>query len=207
MSSALVVVGSPHPSSFCHAMAAAAGSVFADSGVEVRVRDLYAEGFDPVARSDGARTAGAGTERPGVPADRLVAEHRVLLSEATHLVVAHPNWWGKPPAIMAGWLDRVFVPGVAYRLDTRDGVPTPLLNVRSLLVLNTGDTPAERERDVFGDPLDAIWRRCVGAYLRRAVVERVLAGPLGDATDETRTRWLAQVRHAAERLAHPSVGV
>ena len=203
MSSALVVLGSPNPSSFCHAMAQQVSRVFAEHGVDVRVRDLYAEGFDPVARADEARTDSSG---PAVPADWLVAEHRSLLSAADHLVVAHPNWWGKPPAIMAGWLDRVLVPGVAYRLDNRDGVPTPLLKLRSLLVLNTGDTPAERERDVFGDPLDAIWRRCVGAYLHRAVVERVLAGPLGDATDETRTRWLAQVRHAAERLAQPPVG-
>ena len=61
------------------------------------VHDLYAEGFEPVSG-----------------ADAIVHRHRDEIASADGLVVVHPNWWGKPPAIMAGWLDRVIVPGVAY---------------------------------------------------------------------------------------------
>ncbi|GAB2647923.1 hypothetical protein GCM10009743_24250 [Kribbella swartbergensis] len=116
-------------------------------------------------------------------------------------MVAHPNWWGKPPAIMAGWIDRVIVPGVAYELVTAEGEPTCLLRLRRLVVLNTGDTPPEREAEVFGDPLAAIWERCVGTYLGDATVERLLATPLGGSTPERRQAWLDQARRL---LAEPS---
>jgi putative NADPH-quinone reductase len=101
---------------------------------------------------------------------------------------------------MAGWLDRVLVPGVAYRLDAREGLPTSLLRLRAVLVLNTGDTPPERERQVFGDPLDDIWRRCVGAYLGGAAVHRVVASPLGGSTEAEREAWLDEVGRVADAL-------
>lgn len=132
--------------------------------------------------------------------DPLLRAHRDALARADHLVVAHPNWWGMPPAIMVGWLDRVMVPGVAYRLARAEGLPTTLLRLQSLLVLNTGDTPPEREATVFGDPLDSIWRRCVGTYLGDASVARLLAGPMAGSTDSQRASWLREARALAASL-------
>jgi len=193
MSRALVVVANPKPDSFSHAMAAASIDALERLGHAVDVHDLYAEGFQPVLHAAEAATAGPEAESAlTAGADPLVTEHRRSLAAADTLVVAHPNWWGKPPAIMAGWIDRVVVPGVAYRLATGEGEPECLLRLRRLLVLNTSDTPAERETAVFGDPLDAIWRRCVGAYLGDAVIERMVAGPMASATARQRQDWLDQ---------------
>lgn len=201
MAYALVVIGSPNPQSFAHAMAARATKALERKGVRCKVHDLYAEGFAPVAPPEEAFTAGTEVEHVvGATPDPVVQAHRKALSQATYLVVAHPNWWGKPPAIVAGWLDRVLVPGVAYRLAQREGLPESLLRLRAMLVLNTGDTPPERERADFGDPLDAIWRRSVGAYLGGASVHRILAGPLGGSTDEQRTGWLESVDTAVRAL-------
>lgn len=189
---ALVVIANPKAGSFTHAMGTAAADALARSGHEVSVHDLYAEGFQPVLRADEALTSGSAADSAFTRgADPLVAEHRRRLADADILVVAHPNWWGKPPAMMAGWMDRVIVPGVAYRLETGDGEPQCLLRLSRLVVLNTSDTPAEREVSVFGDPLDAIWRRCVGAYLGGATVTRLVAGPLASSTDLDRAAWLA----------------
>ena len=197
VSTALVVIGSPNPNSFVHAMAQRAIRTLESRGVACELHDLYVEGFDPVAPTDETFTAGLDVEAAiAASADPVVTAHRRALSQATHLVVAHPNWWGKPPAIVAGWIDRVLVPGVAYRLDQREALPTCLLHLRSVLVLNTGDTPAERERDVFGDPLDAIWRRCIGAYLGDAAIHRILASPVGGSTQSQRTQWLNDVERA-----------
>ena len=66
-----------------------------------------------------------------------------------------------------------------------------------------GDTPPEREVEVFGDPLDAVWRRCVAAYLGDPPVERLLAGPLAGSTPAQREGWLADVAGAVGRLAGP----
>ena len=153
MVNVLTVIGSPDPGSFVHALAREVTAVLRARGDDVEERDLYAEQFPPVAPPGEAYTAGLDVEAAvAATADPLVRRHRLALSRADLLVVAHPNWWGKPPAIMAGWIDRVVVPGVAYRLERREGLPTSLLRLRGVLVLNTGDTPPEREREVFGDP-------------------------------------------------------
>ena len=98
---------------------------------------------------------------------------------------------------MAGWMDRVLVPGVVYELDAAEDEPTCLLDLRRLIVLNTGDTPAERETGVFGDPLSLIWERCVGAYLGGAEVRRLLASPVAGSTPEQRRAWLVRARELA----------
>lgn len=95
---------------------------------------------------------------------------------------------------MAGWMDRVIVAGVAYQLHSAEGEPVCLLPLRRLVVLNTGDTPLEREVSVFGDPLAAIWERCVGSYLGDATTTRLLASPMGGSSVEQRQAWLTQAR-------------
>jgi putative NADPH-quinone reductase len=55
-----------------------------------------------------------------------VQAHCGEIARAEGIIIVHPNWWGQPPAIMKGWIDRVFRPGVAYRFtedDKGDGVP------------------------------------------------------------------------------------
>ena len=198
MRQSLVIVASPRPGSFVHALAEAAASTLSEAGHEVRFHDLYVERFNPVLDPAVAATTRTADESAfTVGADPLTTRHRRELYTADTLVVAHPNWWGKPPAIMAGWIDRVIVAGVAYRLDSAEGEPTCLLRLQRLIVLNTGDTAPERESKVFGDPLSAIWERCVGAYLGDATVERLLASPLSGSSPEQRETWLARARRIA----------
>lgn len=191
----MVVVAHPRPGSFVHALADAAAAALSEDGHDVAVHDLYLEGFNPVLDPAEALTTRESDDTAfTVGADPLVSVHRRELASADTLVVAHPNWWGKPPAIMAGWMDRVIVAGVAYQLRSATSEPVCLLPLRRLVVLNTGDTPLEREVRVFGDPLAAIWERCVGTYLGGATTTRLLASPMGGSSVEQRQAWLAQAR-------------
>lgn len=197
----LVVVAHPRANGFVHTLVASAVEAFEQVGAQVQQHDLYAEGFDPIAPAEESTAVGPDIEAAiAATTDPVVAAHRRALTEADHLVVAHPNWWGKPPAIMAGWLDRVLVPGVAYRVEPA-GEPVPLVRLRSILVLNTGDTTVEREASVFGDPLDLIWRNCVGAFLGRLRVERLLATPVAPASLQQRDDWREQARALAAELS------
>jgi NAD(P)H dehydrogenase (quinone) len=187
---ALVVVSHPSPTSLNHALARRAAQALATGGHDVVLADLYAEGFDPVlpaAELDVAATGTAATRDP------LVARHQEHLRRAAVLVVVHPNWWGKPPAMMAGWIDRVLAPGVAYRLDRGDGLPEPLLGLRRLVVLNTSETDPAREATVFGDPLERTWRSCVGEYVPSAAFTRRTFGPVSASTPDDRRAWLDEV--------------
>lgn len=89
-------------------------------------------------------------------------------------------------------MDRVLVPGVAYRLSTADGLPEGLLAIRTALVLNTSDTPAQREEEQLGDPLESIWGRCVLPYCGVKAYRRHVFRPVVGSSDEQRGDWLAE---------------
>ena len=192
---ALVVLAHPDPRSFNHALARAVRDGFEVAGATCELRDLHAEGFDPVLGADEARG------RPS-PDPRVVA-HVGALRAADVLAVVHPNCWGAPPAMMKGWMDRVFAPGAAYAFvkGTDQGdAPVGLLRTRAALVVNTSNTPAAREAEAFGDPLDRIWRDCLLGYCGVARVERVVLRVVATSTPGERAAWLDQVRQTAASL-------
>jgi len=197
----VVLLAHPRPGSFNHALAERVREALTGAGRPVRFHDLYAEGFDPVLTAEEAGTSGTRAEELlAATPDPLVRRHRDELRDATGLVAIHPNWWGKPPAILGGWLDRILVPGVAYRLDDAGGAPEPLLALQRLMVVNTSDTTEERERTLFGDPLDAIWKRCLPPYLGEPEVSRMVLRVVADADEHRRAGWLDDVDAEVRRL-------
>ncbi|MFI5428281.1 NAD(P)H-dependent oxidoreductase [Aeromicrobium sp. UC242_57] len=129
--------------------------------------------------------------------DPLIALHREEPRRAEGLVVVHPNWWGMPPAILTGWINRIVVPGVAYRLADATGHPEPLAPIQDLFVVNTSDTTDEREETLYKDPLASIWGRCVAPYLGSPRVTRRVLRPVTDSSDHQRSLWLGEVTDLA----------
>lgn len=170
------------------------------AGHETVIHDLYAEEFDPVLKADEAYTVGDSIEQTlSKSTDPVVSLHRHEINLADGLLIAHPNWWGKPPAILAGWLDRVLVPGVAYRLESAEGEPEGLLSIRTALILNTSDTPPDREASVLGDPLQLIWENCVLPYCGVNNVERRMFGAVAGSELQQRESWLGEVEQLSNK--------
>ena len=186
---ALIILAHPHRDSFNHAIARAAADAFRGFGCRVILHDLHAEQFDPLLPAD---------EIPkDVALPPLIESHCREVREADAIVVVHPNWWGMPPAILTGWIDRVVRPGVAYEFlegDSGEGVPRGLLQARTAVVLNTSNTAPERERAVFGDPLESLWRNCVFGLCGVADVRRRTFGVVVASTADQRRQWLAEAR-------------
>jgi NAD(P)H dehydrogenase (quinone) len=187
---ALVVVCHPAAGSFNHALAEAVRAAWTSAGCNVVFHDLYAEGFDPLLSASEAR--GMST------ADKTVAAHIAELRACDLLALIHPNCWGAPPAMMKGWIDRVFAPEAAYTFAKGEsGEAIGLLRMRAALILNTGNTPAEREQNHFGDPLDQIWRRCILDFCGVTDVRRALFSVVATSTPVERRTWLEQARKMA----------
>jgi putative NADPH-quinone reductase len=188
-----VILAHPTPGSLNHAIAAAVSGWLAGLGHSVALHDLYAEGFDPIL---------PGTEIPkGAPVDETVAGHCREIREADGIVIVHPNWWGQPPAILTGWIDRVMRPGVAYEFldgDGGEGVPVGLLKARTGLVLNTSNTPTHRESQTFGDPLEHIWKKCIFDLCGVKDVRRVMFSVVATSSTEERHAWLESACLLAE---------
>lgn len=186
---ALVVVSHPSPESFNHALADAVRRKWASLGCDVAFHDLYLERFQPLLTAEEAR---------GAPSfDPLVRTHIAQLQESDLLAVVHPNCWGAPPAMMKGWIDRVFAPEAAYTFakgTNQKDESIGLLKMRAALVLNTGNTVLEREQNHFGDPLDRIWRRCILNFCGVQEVSRALFGVVATSSPDQRAAWLQQAQ-------------
>ncbi len=188
-----VILAHPDKGSFNHAIADTASAVLRENGHDVRFHDLYAERFDPLLpASEIPKKAGL---------DPLIKRHCDEIAQADGIVIVHPNWWGQPPAVMKGWIDRVIRPGVAYEFkegDSGEGVPCGLLKAKTAVVFNTSNTASVREREVFGDPLETIWKNCVFGLCGVVDVRRKTFSVIVTSTEIQRERWLKEVRSVIE---------
>jgi putative NADPH-quinone reductase len=130
----VLVLCHPRPGSFNHQLASKAREVLQNAGHTVIFHDLYAEGFDPVlTASELARHYSF---------DEEIQRHSSDLVEASGLIIFHPDWWGQPPALLKGWVDRVLRPGVAYEYEGEEFLrkkKEPLLGGKKGLVFCTSD--------------------------------------------------------------------
>jgi NAD(P)H dehydrogenase (quinone) len=152
----LLLTAHPLRESFHGALCETIASALQEAGHDVVACDLYADGFDPVLRAEGRRAYfDPSRNRAGV-------EHyieQVFAAEA--LVLCFPIWCFGPPAILKGFMDRVFVPGVSFALGDDGRMHPNLRHIRRLVAVTT-----------YGRPrLDAWWvgdppRKLVTRYLR-----------------------------------------
>jgi putative NADPH-quinone reductase len=184
-----VILAHPKKSSFNHAIADTALDALQQRGHEVYFHDLYEENFGPILSSE---------EIPkDAPLPPDIAIHCAEIAEADGIVVIHPNWWGQPPAILKGWIDRIIRPGVAYEFlegDMGEGVPKGLLKAKAALVFNTSNTPEDRELRVFGDPLETIWKNCIFDFCGIKKSKRKVFTVVVTSTEGQRRKWLEEVR-------------
>ena len=188
----LVVIGHQNPGSYCHAIAETAMETLRSGGHEMVFHDLYAEKFDPILTH-----AEIQADKPSCP---VVNRHIDELLTCDGIIVVHPNWWGQPPAVLKGWVDRVFRQGMVYRF-TENG-PVGDLAGKTALVLTTSNTPREVEMAAYGDPLENLWKNCIfalcgiqGEKFRRRNFESIIMS-----TPEQRETWLDEVRQLVGEL-------
>jgi putative NADPH-quinone reductase len=181
----LAIIGHQNPGSFCHAIAKTAIEELQSLGHEVIFHDLYQERFDPILPH-------AEIPKDAV-LDPVVEKHCDEVAAAAGYLIVHPNWWAQPPAILKGWLDRVFRQGVVYHFGDKGAVIGHLTG-KTAVVITTSNTPREAELELFGDPLENLWNACVFKFcgvedfFRRNFESIILSTP------EQRTGWLAEVR-------------
>ncbi|MGB8308806.1 MAG: NAD(P)H-dependent oxidoreductase [Methanoregula sp.] len=189
-----VILAHPHQGSFNHAIADTVITTLTACGHTVRFHDLYQEHFDPILPYEEIQRDAS------LPPD--IARHCLEISAADGIVIIHPDWWGQPPAILKGWVDRVLRPQVAYRFqegDNGQGIPLGLLKAKTAFVFNTSNTPDQREKEVFGDPLGRLWKDCILSFCGVPVFNRRVFSVVVTSTPEERKGWLDEVSTLVKR--------
>jgi NAD(P)H dehydrogenase (quinone) len=183
----LVILAHPNPQSFNAAIAQTVVQTLEAGNHEVLFHDLYQENFDPVLpmgeiNRDASLTA-------------VIEQHSAELAAAGGIIIIHPSWWGQPPAILKGWIDRVFRLEVAYHLPGEGGrgLPLGLLPAQVALVFTTSNTPQLREIDFYGDPLQNIWENCVFRVCGVTTFFRKNFAVMAASTEKKRQGWLNEV--------------
>lgn len=132
MSRALVVYCHPQEGSFVAAARDRVVTGLVAAGAAVRLTDLYADGFDPgFSATERVNHLVAGT-------DPSIGSYGDDLRWCDTLVLVYPTWWSGQPAMLKGWIDRVWVNGVAWTLpDGANRLRPGLRNVRRLVAVTT----------------------------------------------------------------------
>jgi putative NADPH-quinone reductase len=191
----LLILCHPLPGSFNHAVADRARQSLAAAGHQVLFHDLYQEGFDPV--------LAAPEYRRGVSFDEQVVRHTRELETCGGIVFVHPEWWGQPPALLKGWVDRVLRPGVAYEptdQEQPERPAAPLLSDKTAVVLATHDAGAP------SGLLQKVWQEGVFAFCGIREAQCQVLNDLRRLGPAERQAWLDQVSGALLRLFPPAQG-
>jgi len=194
---ALVVYCHPRPESFTAAVRDVVLERLGAAGAETRLADLYRDGFDPVmGAEEHARYEDEAVNR------RPVAAAVADLEWCDTLIFVYPTWWYGMPALLKGWLDRVLVPGVAFKMpdaahpDIRPG----LRHITRLAVFTTCGASWWLTRSI-GAPGKRTILRGVRLLCARRCKTAFAAHHLMDAsTPKSRAAHLARVARRMDRF-------
>ncbi|MGA5896841.1 NAD(P)H-dependent oxidoreductase [Streptomyces venetus] len=209
---ALIVHAHPEPHSFSTAQMTATAESLREAGYRVDVLDLYADGWAPVlAREEFAPVHGPfkpqaeqlRAVREGT-LDAAVRSHLDRLLAADLLVLSFPLWWFSLPAVLKGWVDRVFVMGGVFGGDHGLFGEAALAGKRAMLLFTTGG-PAEsfRPGGAFGPMDDFLFHihRGMLEFVGFEVLDPVITYGPARMTDEERAAALDTVRRSVARVA------
>jgi NAD(P)H dehydrogenase (quinone) len=190
---ALVLYAHPCEDSFAAALRDTVTSALGSRGWDVDLCDLYAERFDPVMSAEERRGYHA------VPANRMpVQSHVDRLLAAQALVFVHPVWNFGFPAILKGYTDRVFLPGITFKLENGRVLPA-MTHIRKLACVTTYG--ANRLRAFLaGDPPRRVVSRAFRHACQPDTFRYMALYDLNRADDRQRAGYIARVRTSMEQL-------
>jgi len=192
----LMVYSHPVAESFVSAMRDAALKGLHEAGHEVRLIDLYAEDFDPrLSRQERLDYEDQAKNTAHV------ASHVEKLQWAEGLVLVFPTWWYGLPSMLHGWFDRVWVPGVAFKMAQCGKVIEPnLRNIELVAGITSCGSPWWWMKFV-GEPQRRIVMRGLAALFRKGCKKKWLAiYKMDSASPEARAKYLAKIACEMRRL-------
>ena len=191
MAEIVIVVGHPRSSTYCEALAAAYRRGAEAGGHRARVIALSRMRFDPILHE------GFSGQQPLEPD---LAEAQRAIGAADHLVIVFPLWYGCLPALLKGFIERVFQPGFATeKAKTAMGF-RPLLTGKSARVIVTMGMPGFVYRWYFGAHALKMLKRNILGFVGFSPIRDLVLGRIDAVSAERRQLWLAEVEELG-RLA------
>lgn len=180
----LIILGHSAQSSFCRQLAERYQHRAQAQGHSIRWLDIGQLQFDPILHQ------GYQQIQP-LEADLQQAQQDILWAQ--HLVWVYPIWWGGLPALLKGFIDRVFLPGFAFKYRENSSFWDKLLSGRSAQLLVTMDSPPWYYRWISGAPGHRQMKRTILNFSGIQPVKIHSFGPMIKSNPAQREGWLRQV--------------
>jgi len=184
MTKILIINGHPNKESFNQALATAYEDGAVKSGASVSVIHIGELQFNPNLQF-------GYTKRMDLEPDLLDSLEKI--KAADHLVWIHPVWWGGMPAIMKGFIDRLFLPGLTYQYRENSMWWDKLLSGKTARIITTLDQPGWYYRLMYGRPSVNQLKKSTLEFCGIKPVKVTYLGIIKTATFEQRQKWINQI--------------
>jgi len=189
MKKILIINGHPNKESFNFAIAEAYRRGAQGAGAEVREIVIAQLQFNP-------NLQGGYQRRTELEPDLLKAWEDIQWAD--HLVWVHPVWWGGLPAITKGFIDRLFLPGMAFQYRENSVWWDKLLKGKSAHIISTLDQPGWYYRLMFGKPSINQLKKSTLEFCGVKPVNVTLVGPVKSSGEHIRKRWLEKIEKSGK---------
>lgn len=191
MKKVLIINGHPDKHSFCNALTEAYVRGCVATGNTADVLHVRLLNFEMNLENGYSR-------KIELEADVVLSQKKI--TEADHIVIIHPVWWGSVPALLKGFFDRVLLPGFAFRYREHSVLWDKLLAGKSGHVIYTSDTPIWLYTLFFRAPSVNMVKRRVLQFCGISPVKVTGIGPLRTSTKQSREEWLNKVEKLAKKI-------
>jgi putative NADPH-quinone reductase len=192
MKNILIINGHPDKESFCFALAESYQKGVLLAGVNctlVHLTDLH---FNPIL-TYGYR------EKSALEPDLLMMQQQINLAD--HLVLVYPNWWSTYPALLKGFIDRVFLPGFAFKYHDNSLLWDKLLVGKSARLIVTMDTPNWYYFFINKSPGHNSMKKGILQFSGILPVKISSFAPIKSSTEAKRKKWLQEVEKLGNKQA------
>lgn len=190
MKKILVLDAHPNPESLCASLSQTYAQEAATSGHSVKVISLRNLNFDPILHQGYKKIQ-------DLEPDLRQAQDAILW--ANHLTVIYPMWWGSTPALLKGFIDRVFLPSFAFKYHEQDPFWDKLLKGRSARLIVTSDAPYLYNFMAYFNAPYKVMKKCVFSFCGFKPVKVTAFGSLKSSTPQQREKLFNKVKKLAAR--------
>ncbi|MEX3619356.1 NAD(P)H-dependent oxidoreductase [Paenibacillus glucanolyticus] len=192
MKKILIIQGNPIENSYGSHLAKGYAQGAVESGAEVRELVLAEMDFD---------LSLTGGYKGNQALEPDLQEAQKLIAWADHLVFVYPNWWGGMPALLKGFIDRVFLPGFAFKYRRNSPLPEQLLKGKTARLIVTMDSPYVYYRFYLGQPGHQMMKHSILKFCGVSSVRATNITQLRKMPESAKKQWLERVQNMGRKLA------
>lgn len=189
---ALIIYANYKEDSFTGAIKNTLAETFHKNGHEVVIRDLYEIKFNPVLSKKDLEAI----EKEIFPID--IMNEQKFIQWADLICFVYPIWWSGMPAILKGYIERVFVQGYAFEFDQNDAIPK--LTDKKIAIFNTTGSKKVLKDQKRIDALNTITRDCIFGFCGMQVIEHKYFTSISQASEKEKQRIFDEVRQIASQV-------